>query len=115
MSRDPSKPLRAGELNHFVTITAPPGVLHESDTVAVADNVPMAITVLPLQFQERERLGQGGLQTQTIYTLTCRYREDLRPSFVLAEQCCTTRTFQILAIVPSDRKDALDMTCTTRD
>ena len=112
--RDVSKPLRAGDLSHQVSISAPGGVLHETDAVEIEDDVPMAITVLPLQFQERERLGQGGLQTQTIYTVSCRYREDMEPSFVLTEQCCTQRVFQILAITPSDRRDALDMTCTTR-
>lgn len=105
--------MRAGDLNHRVTITAPAGVLDETLPVNVDTSVPMSITVVPLQFQSRENLNLGGLQTQTIYTLACRYRTDLKPTFVLVEQCCTQRTFQILSIVPGDRKDAVDMTCVT--
>ena len=95
-----------------MVIRAPIGVLHETDSVDV-DTAYMSIEVLPLQFQARESLAQGGLMTQTLYTLRCEYREDLRPSFVLVEQCCTQRTFQIQAIIPSDRRDRIEMTCVT--
>lgn len=105
--------MRAGELRHRITIRAPIGVLNETVAVDVATGEPMKIDVLPLQFQAREKLDLGGLQTQTLYTLTCRYREDVRAAYALVEECCTQRTFQILAIIPSDRRDALDMTCVT--
>ena len=105
---------RAGDLRHRMTITAPAGVLDENVPVDVEASVPMKITVVPLPFQSRETLNLGGLQTQTLYAVTCRYRTDLKPSFVLVEQCCTQRTFQIMAIIPSDRQDAVDMTCVTR-
>ena len=107
------KPLRAGDLRHAVTVTAPIGVLHESEAVDVATAVPAKIEVVPLAFQQRENLQTGGLRTSTLYTVTLRYRTDLRPSYVLQEACCTERTFQILAIVPTDRRDAIEMTCVT--
>ncbi len=94
-------------------MTAPVGVLDEMLPVTVDTSIPMKITVLPPAFQARESLNLGGLQTQTIYTLSCRYRTDIKPSFVLTEECCTERTFQILSIVPSDRMDDVDMTCVT--
>ena len=109
----PVRRTTSGDLAHFVTIRAPIGVLSETDPVDVETRVPFAIDVVPLAFQQRERLDLGGLQTQTLYTLTCRYRTDLRPDFVLVEECCTARTFQILAIIPATRRDVLGMTCVT--
>lgn len=79
----------------------------------VAEDVPAAIDVLPPQFQAREALGQGGIQTSTIYGVSVRYREDLVAAYVLVEQCHTQRRFQILSITPSNRGDALDMQCVT--
>jgi hypothetical protein len=102
-----------GSLRHFVTIQAPIGVLSDSTAVDVDTSVPMAFAVVPLAFQPRESLALGGLQTQTLYTATCRYREDVRPAYVLREECCTQRVFQILAIIPGGKRDSLDMTCVT--
>lgn len=112
MSRDTSKPLRAGELNHTVTIHAPAG----TKAVAaqdIATGVPAAISVVPIQFQAPERLGAGGLQVQTSYEVAMRYRTDLIAAYVLREECCTQREFQILAVTPSDRRDAIDLRCVT--
>lgn len=100
-------------MRHVVTIQAPLGVLSDTVAVDVETSVPMAFVVVPLQFQPRESLAVGGLQTQTLYTATCRYREDVKPAYVLREECCTQRVFQILAIIPGDRRDSLDMTCVT--
>jgi len=105
--------MRGGELRHVLTIRAPLGVLSDTEAVDVAPSVPMKIEALPLAFQQREQLAGGGLNTQTTYTLTCRYRTDVRPAYVFVEQCCTQRTFQIVAIIPGARRDALDMTCVT--
>lgn len=102
-----------GNLRHRITIRAPIGVLNESLPVVVEEGVPMALTVLPLAFQAREALQLGGLQNPTLYTAQCRYREDIRHDFELREECCTQRVFQIVAIIPGDRKDVLDMTCVT--
>lgn len=105
--------MRAGELRHSVTIQAPIGVLDEVAAVDVDTSVPAKIEVVPLAFQQRENLQTGGLRTQTLYNVTLRYRTDLRASFVLLEACCTQRTLQIIAIIPSDRRDRLDLTCVT--
>lgn len=105
--------MRAGELRHSVTIQAPIGVISDTVTTDVDEHVPMKIEVLPPAFQQREQLAGGGLSTQTLYTVTCRYRTDLLASYTLIEQCCTQRTFQILSIVPRDKRDAVDMTCVT--
>ena len=103
--------MRTGELRHIVSVQAPIGVLSETVAVDVDPYVRVKITVLPLAFQGREALGLGGVQAQTIYTVTARYREDISRSYVLREQCCTQRVFQIVAIVPGDRRDVIDMTC----
>jgi hypothetical protein len=42
-----------------------------------------------------------------------RSRTDLSPAYQVVEECCTQRRFSIVAIVPSDRRDAVDMTCVT--
>jgi head-tail adaptor len=105
--------VRAGELRHRVTVTAPVGVLDEAIEVDIATSVPAKIEVVPLAFQQRENLQTGGLRTQTLYSVTMRYRTDMRADFVLREACCTERLFQILAIIPSDRRDAIEMTCVT--
>ena len=105
--------MNAGSLKHIVDVQAPIGVLDEANAVTVAEGVRAAIDVLPLAFQQREQIQVGGLRTQTLYTVTCRYRTDLRPDLVLLEQCCTRRTFQILAIIPSDQRESIDMTCVT--
>jgi hypothetical protein len=104
--------LRAGDLSHTVTITAPAGSIAATET-EIDTHVPAAITVVPLAFQNRENLAAGGLQTTTAYTVSVRYRTDLQPFMVVVEECCTARRFQIVAIVPSDRRDAIDMTCLT--
>lgn len=107
--------LRASDLRHHtVTITAPAGTV-EVDESTVASRVPAAITVTPPQFQVRgEQFGGGALQASTEYTVSLRYRTDLAPSFVLVEECCTQRRFQILSIVPTDRRDAVDIRCVTQ-
>jgi hypothetical protein len=105
--------MRAGELRHTVSITAPIGVLDEAVAVDVATSVPAKIEVVPLAFQRRENLQTGGLRTETLYSVTMRYRTDMEASYVLREACCTERLFQILAIIPSDRRDAIEMTCVT--
>lgn len=104
--------LKAGELRHLLTITAPAGTLAE-DAQDVATHVPAAIAVLPLAFQAREYQALGGLQTSTLYTVRVRYREDLKASYVLVEECCTERRFQIVSVIPSDTRDAIEMTCVT--
>lgn len=105
--------MKIGELRHRVTIRAPIGVLDETLPVDIEASVPTKIDVVPLAFQQRETLQTGGLRTQTLYNVLMRYRTDLKASYVLVESCCTARTFQILAIIPGDRRDVVEMTCVT--
>lgn len=112
MAKTPIKSFAVGELKHAVTIQAPPRTLAVTAT-DIETSVPMKIAAVPLAFQAREYRAAGGLQASTVYTVTCRYREDILQAYTLVEECCTQRTFQILAIIPSDRRDALDMTCVT--
>lgn len=112
MRRDTTKYLRAGDLRHTLTLRAPADVSGPT-AVDLETGVPAAITVVPVNFQAAEAIQAGGLQTATRYTVSVRYREDLSPAYVWVEECCTERTFQILSIVPSDRRDAIDMTCVT--
>jgi head-tail adaptor len=106
---------RAGEYRHLVTIRAPAGVLHESETVDVATDVHARIIPLELPFQEREHLGLGGLLTAVTYAVHVRYRTDIKPAYVLVEGACCEmpRTFQVVTIVPTDRRDELKLTCVT--
>lgn len=112
MRRDTSKPLRAGDLSHTVTIKAPAGVAAAGETT-IETGVAAAITVDMAAFQTPEALAAGGLATQTRYTVSVRYRTDIVASYVIEEECCTQRTFQIVGVIPSDRRDALDLRCVT--
>jgi Phage head-tail joining protein len=110
--RDTAKPLKSSELKHLVTIDAPAGTLAETQTT-LATRVPAAITVISPQFQAREAMAHGGLMAQLFYMVSLRYRTDVHPSLVLVEECCTQRRFQIQSVIPSDRRDAIDMMCVT--
>ena len=105
--------MRAGDLSHIVDVVAPVGVLSESVETSVASDVPTRIEVLAPPFQPTEGLATGGLRTDTRYALTMRYRTDIRASYVLREQCCTQRTFQIIVVIPSSKRDRLDLNCVT--
>lgn len=105
--------LTSGDLKHQVTVFAPPTVLHETEAVDVATDVPAKIEVLPPAFQANEAQALGGPRTATKYNVTTRYRTDIRASFVIRELCCTQREFQIVAVVPGNDRDQLEMTCLT--
>lgn len=110
--RDTREPLYASDLDDLVTILAPAGTLASTEQT-VETGVPAGIWALPIQFQSREQMGLGGLQTTTTYMVSVRYRTDIRPDYVLVEEGGLERRFQIIARVPSERGDALDMTCVT--
>lgn len=112
MRRDTSKPIRSGDLSHRGSIVAPAGTLAVAEQV-VAAQVPASIVVVPVQFQSPERFAGGGVQAQTSYTVSIRYRTDVQASYLFVEECCTRRRFEILAVTPSDRRDAVDMRCVT--
>jgi len=107
--------VRAGDYRHRLTIRAPKGVLDESAAVDVATMVRARIIELELPFQEREHLGLGGLLTAVTYAIHVRYRTDIRPSYILVEgPCCPLpRTFQVVTIVPTDRRTEIKLTCVT--
>lgn len=102
----------AGSYRHRLDIWDPSRVQSPED-VLVEDGVPAAINVVPLNFQSFERMQAGGLQASTTYTVVIRYRTDLTEAMVLHETCCTKRKFQILAIVPDERRSKLEMQCVT--
>lgn len=108
----PARRVTAGDRSHLLTIQAPAGTIAALES-EIEEHVPAAITVTPIEFQRPEALGGGGLQAQTSYTVNVGYRTDLRPDFVLVEECCTERRFQIVAIIPTDRRDAIEMRCVT--
>jgi head-tail adaptor len=101
----------AGQLSHRVTLRAPAGSFGAATDTDLATSIPAKIVPVPLQFQAREQLSAGGLNGQTAYTITVRYREDVRRDHQLIEECHTQRTFQIVTIQPTDRGDALEITC----
>lgn len=105
--------LTSGDLTHRMTVQAPAGVLHESDPVDIATSVPMKVEPLEPQFQPRERLQSGGRSTETLYTATCRYREDIRASFVLIEECHLRKRYEVLSVIPKVNDHRLDITCVT--
>lgn len=102
--------MRAGDLHHQMDVVAPVGVLSDVET-AIDSTVPMAVDALELPFQAREQLGLGGVQYQTFYTVRCRYREDLRTSYVLRERCHLRQEYQILALIAKPKIGELHMTC----
>jgi head-tail adaptor len=108
----PERRTTAGERKHQVTIQALPGMSAEADAEIEA-HVPAAISAWPISAQPRESLAAGGVQNATMYTVNISYRTDVSVSQQLVEECCTERQFQIVAIVPTDRRDALDLTCVT--
>lgn len=110
--RDTRNPLYAGDLKERVTVFAPAGTYAPTDT-DIETGVPAGIWALPIQFQSREQLGLGGLTTTTTYMVSVRFRTDIEPNYVLVEEGGLARRFQIIARVPSERRDALDMTCVT--
>lgn len=97
----------SGELSHRLTLYAPEG----TTPAAVATGVPAKVIAVPLQFQQREQFGAGGLNGQTAYTVMVRYREDVRREYQWREECCTQRTFHIVAVQPTERGDGLECTC----
>lgn len=104
----------SGQMRHVVTIHAPEGTYgtgNPSPAVDIAEHVPAKIDALPLPFQQQERLAAGGLNTQVVYAIEMRYRDDVQANFVLNEECCMQRTFQIIQMIPSDRLDWLQLTC----
>lgn len=113
MAQSQLQRLHAGEMNHRMILRAPVGVESESVAIDVDTDVPMKVAVLPPALQANESLALGGLNTQTKYNLSTWYREDVKLSYVWQEECCTQRTFQIVAIIPGDRREALQMTCVT--
>lgn len=103
-------PVASGKMTHRLNIFAPAGTSAVA-AVNIASGIPAAIEALPLQFQQNERLALGGVQAQTVYTITVRYRDDVLKTYTLIEECHTERSFQILQIIPSDRMDWLELTC----
>lgn len=101
-----------GDRSHQVTIIAPAGTLLDSDSEVEA-RVPAAIEAWPIAFQRPENLQGGGVQSSTRYTVNIGYRTDVVQAYQILEQCCTQRRFQIEAIVPTQRRDGLNMTCVT--
>lgn len=105
-----AKRTTAGDRSHLIRIEAPAGTLALAETEIEA-KVPAAILPWPIDSQPRERLAAGGVQNQTNYTVNIGYRTDVQPTYIAHELCCTQRVFQILALIPTDRRDALDLTC----
>lgn len=101
--------LRAGDLNHYVTITAPAGTVAVGETT-VATGVPMEISAIDLS-QQKEYLALGGLQGAAAYRVRCRFRSDIRLDSVLTEQCHSHRVLQILSMVPTDLEEGLVLLC----
>ncbi len=112
MRRDTSQRVLAGDMSHTVTILAPAGTVAAAES-EIERRVAAAITPDMAAFQPKEVLAAGGLQTSTFYTVSVRYRTDVAPSYVLVEECCTRRRLQIVGVVPTDRRDAIDFRCVT--
>ena len=108
-------PVSAGEMRHRLTIYAPDGT---SDALSgspgeIATGVPAKIAVLPLQFQQAERLAVGGVRGQTVYNVFIRYRSYLQADFQLQEECCSERVFNIVAMIHDEHMTNWELTCVT--
>ena len=104
--------LRAGDFSHRVTLFAPAGTLAVGDSTL---DTEVRARIQAVTAQQREQLAIGGIQGQTIYIVTIRYRTDVQSDLVVVEECCTQRRFQILSIIPTDRREALELTCVVGD
>ena len=107
-------PVGAGEMRHRLTVFAPEGTYGTGDpapATTIATGIPAKIESVALQFQQQERLAAGGVNRQTLYTISMRYRADIQANFELREECCTQRLFNIVSMIPSDKLDWLDLTC----
>ncbi len=107
------KRITAGDRSHLVNILAPAGTLLANEEALVDTNVAASIVPWPISSQRGESCGGGGIQNQTVYTVNIGYRTDVPSSYVLQELCCTERRFQVMAVVPSDKRDSLDLTSVT--
>ena len=108
-------PVSAGEMRHRLTIYAPEGTSneHEGSPAEIATGIPAKILVLPLQFQQAERLAAGGVRGQTVYNVFIRYRDDLQADFQLQEECCSERVFNIVAMFHDEQMLNWELTCVT--
>lgn len=106
-------PVGAGEMRHRVTIYAPEGTSDEfsGSPTEIATGVAAKIAVLPLQFQQAERIAAGGTRGHTVYNITVRYRTDIEPDFQIQEECCNQRVFNIVAMIQDDKMEWLELTC----
>jgi head-tail adaptor len=105
-----ASPLRA---HHRLTLHAPEGTRNSGSPADLASGVRAQITALTIQ--ERERLGLGGLTSQTVYIIRMAYRSDVDTDLILVEECCSQRRFQIVNMVPSDRNERLEITAVVGD
>lgn len=104
-------PVASGEMRHRLTLHAPQGTYGSGTATDIATGIPAKITAVPLQFQQQERLAVGGINSQTLYAIEIRYRDDLEKNYQLVEECCTERTFNIVQMIPSDKLDWWSLTC----
>jgi head-tail adaptor len=104
----------SGEMRHRVTIYAPEGTYGTGSPAAavnIATGIPAKIAVLPLQFQQAERIAAGGQRGFTVYNIALRYRDDIQQNFEIHEECCNERTFHIVSMIQDDKLEWLDLTC----
>lgn len=108
-------PVASGEMRHRLTLYAPEGTSNEFEgsPTELATAVPAKIQAVPLQFQQQERLAVGGVSSQTLYTITTRYRDDAREDLEWHEECCSQRVFRILSMIPDDKQIDMEYTCVT--
>ena len=106
-------PASAGEMRHRVTIYAPEGTSDEyaGSPTEIATAIPAKIAVLPLQFQQAERLAAGGARGFVVYNITIEYRDDMQANFEIHEECCNERTFHVVSMIQDDQMRWLDLTC----
>lgn len=104
-------PVASGQMRHRLTLYAPDGTRGAGSPDELAVGIPAKIEAVPLQFQQQERIAAGGQRTQTLYTITMRYRDDVAEDLQLIEECCTERTFNILSMIPDDTMQWLELTC----
>lgn len=107
-------PVASGEMRHRVTIHAPIGTYgsgNPAPAVNIATGVAAKIGDLPNQFQQAERLGQGGTRGFTVAQIEMRYRTPMQMDFEIHEECCNQRRFQIVQMTQDDSLQWLILTC----
>ena len=100
--------MNAGKLRHRVTIKRKTVArdTYGAETVTWVDVTTVYAEVKPIG--GREYYGAGQTLAESTFTVTIRYRSDIRPAWQLAYG---TRTFEIQTVIPDEKNAMMILGC----